>query len=300
MIREAVHGLWSKSKSLVSCKPNDNDNDDDDLLVGMEIEVAKVEFFDGNELLPLPTPVACRSKTRCLYEPDLLVVIGQRQFHHYSTSLAYTCKTIRDEIASAEFDYSNRQQKRRRRRRRRSRRGPRLQATIEFPDRDPNEWFLVAPFVDSTMEKNVELTEDTVDILLPWFVMLGAKSMIAQCDQVYAQMINTNRINNNNDDEETKSSYYDNNNDEDDSSSVEWGLKVMQCLSIMEKAKKLGMTCTLHAGVQTIQDYVELNPHVLGWPEFLEHTKKFLRLEPLCVGEFFLNNNCRIGRGRRT
>ena len=64
-------------------------------------------------------------------------------------------------------------------------------------------------------------------------------------------------------------------------SDVEWGMRILRCLAVVEKAQKYRLEATLRAGLRSVAEYVERNPHVMAWPEFVESLQPYLHLDPL-------------------
>mmetsp|Transcript_25025 Transcript_25025/g.42625 ORF Transcript_25025/g.42625 Transcript_25025/m.42625 type:complete len:126 (+) Transcript_25025:982-1359(+) len=66
---------------------------------------------------------------------------------------------------------------------------------IDLPNRDPEEWPLVAAFLHPSHynSNKPRINQNNVDMLLPWFHDLQAMFLIKQCDKVYSQMINTSK-----------------------------------------------------------------------------------------------------------
>lgn len=100
-------------------------------------------------------------------EPNVVVVVGDRKFLHYSQVLC---------LASEYFDAAL---------------NCGMQETqtlrINFPHEDPTEWELFASFMEPFSEAKV--TKSNVVALIPWFHRFGITSMLNTCDRMYVDMV---------------------------------------------------------------------------------------------------------------
>lgn len=98
-------------------------------------------------------------------EPDVTIVVGGREFLHYSQVLC---------LASDYFDVALNI-------------GMTESASmrIEFPHDDPCEWELFASFLDPFSQATV--TKSNVTMLVPWFHKFGITDMLKKCDRIYCE-----------------------------------------------------------------------------------------------------------------
>ena len=105
----------------------------------------------------------CVAKKLRLDDPDLTVVVGGEEFHHYSILLRYACDYF-DKMLTTNMKERN-------------------ELKIYFPDKDPNEWKLVYRFLEPrTATSKCSITWENVPILLPWFHELGLDALVQVCD----------------------------------------------------------------------------------------------------------------------
>lgn len=117
------------------------------------------------------SPEAPPAKKRpCREEPDVIVRVGGHEFAHYRQILSFSSDFFDEKLNS------------------RDEHGDKL-SLVEFPDKDPKEWEIVAPFLEpvarAVNSPEAQVTEETVDILLDWFRELGMTEMLKFCDATY-------------------------------------------------------------------------------------------------------------------
>ncbi len=111
-------------------------------------------------------------------EPDVIVVVSDVEFQHYSQILCGNCEYFDTMLASNMKE--------------------RKEMRIHFPDKDPEEWKVVCQFLESGIScKAPELSElepHEIMSLVPWFHELGIHQLVEECDVAVATRISDNLV----------------------------------------------------------------------------------------------------------
>jgi hypothetical protein len=122
------------------------------------LEIA--EFQVVSPTIPLARPIRG-------VEPDVTIVVNGTEFQHYSVLLC---------LSSEYFDamFANDMKEKREKR-------------VVFPDKDPEEWKVVASFFEPHVLPNSgpQVTGANVQMLLPWFQELVVPELLQHCKLVY-------------------------------------------------------------------------------------------------------------------
>ena len=178
------------------------------------------------------------------------------------------------------------------------------EAVVRFPDLDPRDWPRVVAFLEpysvQTSPFKPKITEDNVDLLLPWFHKLELHWLLQECDMVYSQTVQDNINNNNhvyhqqthrNHGTTSRDCGYccsidstssltstpstlcattvgDNDDDVGVNNAMVRGMQMVRCIKILELAELYGLSRIRTNALAALKDYLQDNPHVLGgWPE---------------------------------
>lgn len=100
-------------------------------------------------------------------DPDVTVVVGDREYLHYKQVLCLACDyfDVALNIGMKEAESMR----------------------IELPDEDPSEWELFASFLEPFSQ--AKITKSNVTTLIPWFHKFGITSMLNLCDRIYVDMV---------------------------------------------------------------------------------------------------------------
>ena len=108
-------------------------------------------------------------------EPDVTVIVGGGEFHHYRQILCPSSDYFDDALNS---QASN---------------------VLEFPDKDPAEWEILSPFLEPMAQavflQEMQVMKENVNVLLACFCDLGMKEMIKYCDGAYNRMVFSSEVN---------------------------------------------------------------------------------------------------------
>ena len=102
-------------------------------------------------------------------DPDLTVIVGDKEFRHYSHSLRQASECF-DTMLHAPMKEGE-------------------TMVVEFPTQDPSEWPAVHQFLDPASARAAKITNRNVQMLLPWFHLLNLPHLLAECDEVIRQML---------------------------------------------------------------------------------------------------------------
>lgn len=100
-------------------------------------------------------------------EPDVVIVVGDREFLHYSQVLCLSSEYFDVALNSGMRESES--------------------LKISFPDEDPSEWELFASFMEPFSSANI--TKSNVEVLIPWFHRFGIKRMLHVCDRIYVDSV---------------------------------------------------------------------------------------------------------------
>jgi len=98
---------------------------------------------------------------------DVTVVVGGREFFHYSQVLCLASDFFEVALKSGMKEAET--------------------MRIEFPEEDPCEWELFASFLEPFSQ--AKITQSNVVTLIPWFHKLGITSMLNRCDRVFVDTV---------------------------------------------------------------------------------------------------------------
>lgn len=100
-------------------------------------------------------------------EPDTLVKVGDQEFHHYSQVLCCASDFFDTALHSGMKESKT--------------------MSIELPDKDPEEWKVFSAFLEPCSK--AQISENNVEMLIPWFHQFGVHAFEEECDKCYLQMI---------------------------------------------------------------------------------------------------------------
>lgn len=107
-----------------------------------------------------------------LLQPDFTVIVGGKEFHHYSQMLRSGSRFFNRMIDSTMKETTD--------------------MKVEIHDCDPNDWEVVSSFFQpealSQGRKHV-INESNVEMLIPWFDKIMADSLLKKCDIVYCDKV---------------------------------------------------------------------------------------------------------------
>jgi hypothetical protein len=112
------------------------------------------------------SPFPPQYKRRCLDEPDCKVIVGGVEFHHHSFILCFASEYFDTMLSSGMQEAQNK--------------------VIEFPDKDPEEWKLVYPFLEPrsvSTSVEVKITKENAKAVLPWFHEFGLTKLLQESDE---------------------------------------------------------------------------------------------------------------------
>ena len=100
---------------------------------------------------------------------DLTVIVGDKEFRHYSHSLRQASDYF-DTMLSTPMKEGE-------------------TMVVEFKTQEPSEWPAVHQFLDPASARAARITNRNVQMLLPWFHLLNLPNLLAECDAVIHRML---------------------------------------------------------------------------------------------------------------
>lgn len=99
-------------------------------------------------------------------DPDCIVIVGDQTFYHYRAVLSYGSEYFDAMLGSDMKEGRTR--------------------TVEFPDKDADEWRRVYKYFEPT---ETDLTEEDLSVLVPWFSELRMTGGLSRCDNILKEVI---------------------------------------------------------------------------------------------------------------
>lgn len=103
--------------------------------------------------------------------PDVTVIVGGEEFHHYRQVLCLASEYFDVALNSGMKESDS--------------------MTFKFPDKCPQQWLMFAAFLEPRSIRSLcspQLNSSNVETLIPWFHEFGVSSMLQECDMLYADM----------------------------------------------------------------------------------------------------------------
>lgn len=109
------------------------------------------------------------------YEPDVCVIVGGEKFYHYGCILSNCSEYFNALLASNMKEGTTK--------------------VIEFKEKDPEEWKMVARFLEPSAAIHVDIPLEDMEVLVKWFSELEMTGFLSFCDRAVERFVEKQRQN---------------------------------------------------------------------------------------------------------